>query len=768
MPVILLRPVGRFAPAALNEPDCARWSPKRVCRSRLESGDTLVPALRFLGLQGRVGAQNLRCYMSQKTEKHFRACHLCEAICGVVIETAGSDIVSIKGDPDDPLSRGHICPKAVALQDIHADPDRLRKPVKRVRSALGEYQHVPIEWDEALDLAADGLVRTMQAHGVNALGIYMGNPTVHNYGMMTHQSALFRHIRTNNRFSATSVDQLPHHLASLWLFGHKLLFPIPDIDRSDFFLMIGANPIASNGSLWSVPDVRKRIKDLRKRGGDLVVIDPRRTETAELASRHLAITPGTDAALLLAMIHVLFRDGLVAPRALADLLDGVETVADAVVDLSPEWAAEHTGIPAQDVVDLTHRFAAADAAICYGRMGVSTQRFGTLCQWAIQVINILTGNLDREGGSLFTLPAVDQVKGTSPGGFGRHRSRVSDHPEFDRELPAACMAEEITQEGEGQIRTLFTGAGNPVLSTPAGEALDEALEGLDFMVSLDPWINETTRHADVILPPTSPLEHDHYDLAFHNNAVRNTARYSEAVLPKPADALHDWEIFEALGARVATALDLDQRPSMPPHVMIDAGLKAGPYGDSTAEQLSIEKLKQHPSGVDLGPLKPQLPERLQTPDKRINVAVPPVLEDIARLIQQVGEASEGFRLIGRRHVRDCNSWMHNFRRLVKGPSRCTLQVNPADAEREGWSAGAKVRVASRAGAVEAYVEVTDTMMPGVVSLPHGYGHARPGVKTAVANRHPGVNCNAVTEADYLDELSGNAAVNGVSVAISRV
>ena len=706
--------------------------------------------------------------MSDDVEKHYRACHLCEAICGVVIETKGSEVVSIKGDPDDPLSRGHICPKAVALQDIHTDPDRLRKPVKRIRGAAGEYVHEEIEWQEALDLAAAGLVKVIQRDGVDAVGVYLGNPSVHNYGMMTHQNALFRHIRTRNRFSATSVDQLPHHLISLWLFGHKLLFPIPDIDRTDYFLMIGANPVASNGSIWTVPDVRKRIKALTNRGGKLVVIDPRRTETAELATEHHPVRPGTDAALLLAMINVLYRDNLIRPRALEALVDGIAAVGTAVADLTPEGAAGHTGIPADTITTLAHDFAAADRAICYGRMGVSTQRFGALCQWAIQVINVLTGNLDREGGSLFTLPAVDQVTGVSPGGFDRHRSRVRDLPEFDRELPVACMAEEITTEGEGQIRGLFTGAGNPVLSTPAGEALDEALEQLDFMVSLDPWINETTRHADVILPPTSPLEHDHYDLAFHVNAMRNTARYSEAVFPKPSHALHDWEIFEALGERVAAALDLEARPSVPPHVIIDHGLRAGPYGDGTDQELTLEKLRANPSGVDLGPLQSQFPQRLKTRDQRIDIAQGPVLADVQRLRDQLAETAEGYRLIGRRHVRDCNSWMHNFTRLVKGPERCTLQVNPADAEREGWVTGGRVNVSSGAGCVEAELELTETMMPGVVSLPHGYGHGRAGSQTAIANRHAGVSCNAITEAGYLDELSGNAALNGLGVSITAV
>ena len=706
--------------------------------------------------------------MNQERQTHYRACHLCEAICGVVIETKGSEVVSIKGDPDDPLSRGHICPKAVALQDIHSDPYRLKKPVKRVLGADGSYQHQPIEWDEALDLAAQGLTDTIKNHGVDAVGIYMGNPTVHNYGMMTHQSALFRHIRTRNRFSATSVDQLPHHLVSLWLFGHKLMFPIPDIDRTDYFLMIGANPVASNGSIWTVPDVRKRIKSLTERGGQLVVIDPRRTETAELATEHHAARPGTDAALLLALIHLLFRDGLIDLGHLSDFVDGIDDIKKAVVSYTPEWAASHTGMSSEKITQLAHDFSSADRAICYGRMGVSTQRFGTLCQWAIQVINVLSGNLDREGGSLFTLPAVDQVLGVSPGGFGRHASRVRQLPEFDRELPVACLAEEITTPGEGKIRALFTGAGNPVLSTPAGDALDDALEDLEFMISLDPWINETTRHADVILPPTSPLEHDHYDLAFHVNAMRNTARFSDAVFEKPEGSLHDWEIFQALGERVAGALDLDARQAVPPHVIIDQGLKNGPYGENSDYKLSIEALRATPSGVDLGPLKSQLPERLQTPGQRINLAHSAIFEDLGRLEEQLGEASQGYRLIGRRHVRDCNSWMHNFTRLVKGPQRCTLQVSPDDAEREGWHTGSRVNIASRAGQIVVELEITDTMMPGVVSLPHGYGHGRQGTLSGVANAHAGVSCNAITESTYIDELTGNAALNGVGVSITSL
>ena len=700
------------------------------------------------------------------TRTHHRVCHLCEAMCGLLIQTEGDKVTDIRGDKNDPLSRGHVCPKAVALQDIHEDPDRLRKPMKRVRKARGEYQHVEVEWAEALDLAADALASTIQKQGVDAVGAYFGNPSVHNYGMLTHQRNLFRHIRTRNRFSATSVDQLPHHLVSLWCFGHMLLHPIPDVDRTHYFLMLGANPLASNGSIWTVPDVRQRLKDLKSRGGKLVVVDPRRTETAELASEHLFIRPGSDAAFLLAMIHVLFRDDLVAPGPLAAFTDGLDEVATAVSELTPGWAAPMTGIAAEDIERIAHELAQAEAGICYGRMGVSTQAYGALCQWAIQVVNVATGHLDKPGGSLFTRPAMDQVVNTNPGGFGRFVSRGRGLPEFNYELPAATLVDEIRTEGEGQIRLMFTGAGNPVLSTPNGRALDEALEELEFMISVDPALNETTRHADVILPPTSPLEHDHYDIAFHNLAIRNTARYSPAVFDKPDGAMHDWEIFSALGERLAARLNLEPMPRHAPDHMVDAALRSGPYGEHTEWQLSIEKLKAHPSGIDLGPLEPSCPERLQTPNQRIQLAIPEVLADIDRFTQDTDVAGDHYRLIGRRHVRDNNSWMHNHHRLMKGKPRCQLLMHPDDVAKEGWESGMLVTIESRVGALDVELAASDEMMPGVVSLPHGYGHGLAGTRGEVANRHAGVSCNDITDEQFVDQLSGNAAVNGVSVRLS--
>ncbi len=700
---------------------------------------------------------------------HYRACHLCEAICGLVIETEGEQVLSIKGDPNDPLSRGHICPKAVALKDLHEDPDRLRRPVARTVAADGSVTWREETWDEALERTAQALAEAVQQHGVHSIGAYLGNPAVHNYGMLTHQGNLFRLLRTNNRFSATSVDQLPHHLAALWLFGHKLLFPIPDIDRSDYFLMLGGNPIASNGSIWTVPDVRKRIKALKARGGKLVVLDPRRTETAELASEHHFIRPGSDVLFLLAVLNTLFEEGLADPAHLAAYTTGLEDVAAAITDFTPEFAAVQTGIDADTLRRIARELAAAQAGICYGRMGVSVTEFGALNQWLIQIINIATGNLDKEGGSLFTSPALDNVQHSSPGGFARHHSTVRGLPEFDRELPVAALAEEITDAGDERIRVLFTGAGNPVLSTPNGAQLDAALDQLDFMVSLDPYINETTRHADIILPPTSPLEHDHYDMAFHLNAVRNTARFNDAIFDKPEGSLHDWEIFSELGQRLAARLGVDSQPAVEPAQIIDMGLQSGPYGTTSGSEhaLSLEKLKANPSGVDLGPLRPTLPGRLMTPEKQIRCNTPEPMADLARVRQHFGTSSNtALTLIGRRHVRSCNSWMHNFHRLVKGKDRCTLMMNPQDMADRGIEDGAMVEVSSRVGKLTVTAESTDEIMPGVASLPHGYGHGRAGVRMDIAVRNAGVSCNDLTDDRLLDALSGNAALNSVPVEVT--
>ncbi|MCP8464417.1 molybdopterin oxidoreductase family protein [Pseudomonas sp. ZM23] len=689
---------------------------------------------------------------------HYRACHLCEAICGLTIETEGERIVSIKGDQQDSFSRGHVCPKAVALQDIQSDPDRLRQPVRRVG---GEWQ--PIEWNEAFELVAARLKDIRERHGNDAVAVYQGNPSVHNYGLMTHSNYFLGQLKTRNRYSATSVDQLPHHLVSQQMFGHGLLIPIPDIDHTDFMLILGGNPLASNGSIMTVPDVEKRLKALKNRGGRLVVVDPRRTETAAIADQHLFVRPGEDAALLLGMLDTLFSEGLTRDTHLP--VNGLDTVRAALAPFKVDAMAVRCGVPAEDIRQLARDFAAADKAVCYGRMGVSTQVFGSLCQWLVQLINLLTGNLDRVGGTLCTTPAVDLVATTAGGAFNRWQSRISRLPEYGGELPVAALAEEMLTEGEGQVRALVTVAGNPVLSTPNGRRLEQALDGLEFMLSIDLYINETTRYADLILPPTAPLEHDHYDTTFNVFAVRNVTRFNEAVLPKPDGALHDWEIFVGLARAYAERMGTELKPTMAPEQMIEMGLRFGPFGDASERKLNLARLREYPHGLDLGPLKPNLAPRLKTTSRSVEAAPEIFLGDLRRFADTQVPALDQLLLIGRRHVRSNNSWMHNYHRLVKGKPRHQLLMHPRDLASRGLVDGQRVRVRSRVGSIEIEVAASDEVMVGVVSLPHGWGHARPGVQLAIAREQGGASANDLTDERHLDALSGNTALNGVPVEV---
>lgn len=694
---------------------------------------------------------------------HHRACHLCEAICGLNIEVSHEEggpalISSIKGDPLDPFSRGHVCPKAVALQDIQNDPDRLRQPHKRV----GERWQA-IGWEEAFAFAADRLWAVQQAHGRNAVAVYQGNPSVHNYGLMTHSNYFLGLLKTRNRFSATSVDQLPQHLVSHLMYGHGLLLPIPDIDHTDFMLIFGGNPLASNGSIMTVPDVEKRLKALQARGGRLVVVDPRRSETAAMANQHLFIRPGGDAALLCGVLNTLFEEGLARGSHLP--VAGLQQVREAIAPFSAEAMSVHCGIAAADIRQLARDFAAADKAVCYGRMGVSTQAFGTLCHWLVQLINLVTGNLDRQGGALCTEPAVDLVATTSGGHFNAWQSRVSGLPEYAGELPVAALAEEILTPGDGQVRALVTVAGNPVLSTPNGRQLDAALQGLEFMLCIDLYINETTRHADLILPSTTALENDHYDTTFNLLAVRNVTRFNRAILAKPEAALHDWEIFVGLAQAFARRAELELKPTLAPAQLIDLALRKGPYGETTPWQLSLATLDQHPHGLDLGPLRGNLVTRLKTASKAVEAAPPVLLDDLQRLAQQPAPAPGELLLIGRRHVRSNNSWMHNFHRLVKGKPRHQLLMHPQDLQQRQLQDGQRVRIRSRTGTLEVEVQACDDIMPGVVSLPHGFGHARDGVQLQVARAQPGVSANDLTDERLRDAVSGNAALNGVPVQI---
>jgi len=709
-----------------------------------------------------------------ETTTHYRACNLCEAICGLAIEVSGDEIRSIRGDREDPFSRGHICPKAVALQDVHTDPDRLRHPVRR----MGDGTWKRLSWDEAFDEVGDRLRAVQKASGNDAVGLYVGNPSVHNWGSLIFGPPLSRALRTRNRFSATSVDQLPHHVAATLMFGHRLLLPIPDVDRTDFLLVLGANPVVSNGSMMTAPGFKRRLEDLKQRGGRLVVVDPRRTETAEIADRHLFIRPGSDAFLLMALLQVVFSEGLEKPESIAKFCDSIEMVREVVADFSPERVASMTCIDAEAVRDLAGAFATATSAVCYGRLGVSTQAFGGLCQWLVNVLNIVTGNLDRAGGAMFTRPAVDLVANTGPGHLGRYVSRVRGLPAYGGELPVAALAEEILTEGDGQIRALLTIAGNPVLSTPNGMQLERALESLDFMVAVDFYLNETTRHAHIILPPTSALEHDHYDLVFNLLAVRNVARYSPALFDPSPDARHDWQILAELHRRLDDGSPFAQfkrwlNAKIGPRRILDLGLRRGPWGSGWrpfGKGLSLTALEKAEHGIDLGPLKPCLPARLQNPERRIELAPTPFVKDTQRLLAVLDgdPTDQSLLLIGRRHLRSNNSWMHNSRRFVRGKDRCTLFMHPHDAARLGVAGEAKVAVVSGTGRIEASLELSDEVMPGVVSLPHGWGHHRPGTKLLVAEEHPGVSLNDLTDESVVDDLCGNAVLSGIPVRVEAV
>ena len=704
---------------------------------------------------------------------HYRACNLCEATCGIEIEVRNGAITSIRGDREDPFSRGHICPKAVALQDIHDDPDRLRHPMRRTRD--GDWE--PIEWETAFDLTAEGIRKVQHDHGLDAVGVYLGNPNVHNWGSLLYGPPLMRSLGTSNLFSATSVDQLPHHVAATLMFGHKLLLPVPDIDRTQHLLVLGANPVVSNGSMMTAPGIKRRLEELKKRGGRLVVIDPRRSETARIADQHHFIHPGTDALLLMALLQVVFDEGLERLRRAGEFCDGLETVRSVVVDFPPEHVAPIVGIGAEAIRTMAREFATADSAVCYGRIGVSTQIFGTLCQWLINVLNIVTGNLDRPGGAMFTRPAVDLVASTGRGSLGRRSSRVRGLPGFGGELPVAALAEEILTDGPGQIRALMTVAGNPVLSTPNGVQLERALAELDFMVSIDYYLNETTRHANIILPPTTALEHDHYDLVFNLLAVRNTAKYSPPLFDPDPAARHDWQILAELHRR----LDRGQltarwkrrlRSKLGPRRILDLGLRFGPHGAGLrpfASGLTLKRLEKNPHGLDLGPLEPCLPERLRTREQRIELSPQPFVDDVKRLEQQLDASLPGASLvlIGRRQLRSNNSWMHNFRRLMGGKDRCTLLMHPDDASDQGLEDSQRVVVVSRTGRIEAQLQLSDEMMHGVVSLPHGWGHHRDGTRLPTAEQNPGASLNDVTDEQLVDPLCGNAVLSGLPVRIER-
>ncbi|MCV7238040.1 molybdopterin-dependent oxidoreductase [Mycolicibacterium celeriflavum] len=731
----------------------------------------------------------------------LRICPLCEATCGLTLTIDGGRVTGARGDRDDVFSKGFICPKGASFAELDNDPDRLTRPLIRRNGALTE-----ATWEEAFAAVAERLGAVLAEHGGTAVGVYLGNPNAHTIAGGLYTPLVVKALGTRQVYSASTLDQMPKHVALGYMFGSPVAFTVPDLDRTDYLVVIGANPLVSNGSLATAADFPGKLRALRKRGGRLVVIDPARTRTAEFADRHLAPRPGTDAALLASVVNVLFDEDLVDLNGLAGHVDGVDEVRALTADFTPDTVAAHCEVPADDIRTLAREIAAAPSAAVYGRIGTSTVEFGTLGSWLVDVVNILTGNLDRPGGAMFPLsPIASAPRPPKPGrGFrtGRWHSRVSGYPEALSELPAAAFAEEIDTPGDGQIKAVITIAGNPVLSAPDGDRLDKALDGVEFMLSIDPYLNETTRHADVILPPPPPSRSAHFDIALNSLAVRNNARYSPPALPltgRPDEAeilsrlalilyglghdgdpmlVDDQVIAMTLAKEVAdphspvTGRSVDELTAMLPQApgyerRLDMMLRLGPYGDAFGAKpdgLTLAKLKAAPHGIDLGPLRPRLGEVLRTPSGRIELAPHQLTADVARLRDALGRRPDGFVLIGRRHLRSNNSWMHNLPALSGGSNRCTLRINPDDAADLGLTDTAVVK--GPGGELLAPVEITPEMRRGVVSLPHGWGHDRGGTGQRVAADEPGVNVNQLNDGTHLDPLSGTAVLNGIPVDIA--
>jgi anaerobic selenocysteine-containing dehydrogenase len=728
-------------------------------------------------------------------------CSLCEATCGIQVEAEGRRILGLRGDERDPFSRGHVCPKAVGLRDLQHDPDRLRRPLRRTPTGFEE-----IGWDEAYALAAEGLLRAREAGGKDAVALYRGNPGIHDFAPLLGTQVLSRALGSKHVFSAGCVDTWPRYVQSGSMYGGPLRATVPDVDRCDWLLVVGANPLVSNGSLLTAPGIRDRLAALRARGGKLVVVDPRRSETAARADEHHFIVPGADAAFLLAMVHVLFAEGRVSLGRCEGLVNGQGAVERAVATLSPERVAPRCGIPADTIRRLARELSEAPSAATYGRMGTCVQEFGTLASWALDLLAILTGNLDRPGGSMFSNPAAPLhflFEAAGPVRFGRWQSRVSGRDEVLGEFPASVLAEEIETPGEGRIRALVTVAGNPVRTYPNSERLERALSSLDFLVCLDYYCNETTRHADLILPPTGPLERGHYDLALNHFAVRNVARWSDPVLAPEPDSRDGWHTslelarrlmgLEALDIAQVDALVLRQLAGLAleasrfksqlsleqvleaagrepgPERIVDVLLRLGPYGDGCGvrpEGLSLARVKQHEHGLDLGPLVPMLPGHLASGSGKIELAPERILADLPRLEAWLTDAAPpALRLINRRDPRSMNSWLHNLPALARGRDRCTLQMHPDDAAARGLAAGSQALLRTRVGEIRVPVEISEDVMRGVVSLPHGFGHAGPGIALRVASRRPGANVNAVTDDAACDAPSGASALFGGPVEV---
>ena len=710
---------------------------------------------------------------------------------------------------EDLISLGHICPKGVALMELRDDPDRVTTPMVRKNGEL-----VPASWEEAFSVIKEKFAAIKAQYGSEALSLFIGNATIGTTPFMVGYQMLLQCMGTQNLYTAGSMDHLPKLLTCKEMYGWEYTNPVPDIDNSDYILMIGANPMVSNGSLWLATGFRKRLKAMQSRGGQLEVIDPRFTETAKVAYQHHFIRPGQDPYLLLGLLHVIFRDDLANPGVANPHLNGLEQIEQLAASVDLQQIADNCGIDVATIESIAHKLAKTERAGIYGRVGSTTQIHGTLTSWLTEVINIITGKLDIPGGMMFPKSAAFCVNAQGQPGIGLpnttppHRTRVRNMPAVCGELPVACLAEEITTPGKGQIKGLVTICGNPASSTPGAEQLDHALSELDFLLCFDIYINETTRHADVILPGAHTFEKSFYGAYSVNYAVRNVVRYSPALFDLNDGYLSDWDAFlqvcslaaggEVLNEEGLLAMEnqmisavLDQAAQDEYSIahginvneaigkltsargidrVMEAGFRSGPYGDGFGKNpdgITLEKIIAQPNGLDLGPLQPRLPEVLRTPSGKLELAPPAFMEEAKVLFATQPETSE-FTLIGRRQPRGQNSWGHNVNILIKGKFRCTLQMHSEDANRLQLQEGDNVKLDTETGQIVAQLEISDDMMPGVISLPHGFGHDKEGMKLTRAMQQPGVNINNILSNQCLDALTGNVVTNGVPVNVTQI
>lgn len=731
---------------------------------------------------------------TEEIRPHQRTCPLCEGMCGIDVSVEGDRVTMVRPNKANVWSKGHICPKGTTLGDLHHDPNRLRVPMIREGTRWRE-----ASWEEAFAHAENLARKVREKYGQSAFASFGGNMSGKGFASGRYMLLLYRLARFAQSFSSSSVDQLPKNVSSYLLYGNMWRIPIPDVDRTDLFVILGANPAESKGSIFSHRDVMGAIRGVRARGGKVVVVDPVRTRTAAAADEWVPLRPGSDAAFLLAIVHVLFAEDRVRLGHLAPLISGVETLRDVAAAFPPECVARFCGVDASVIRTLALKIADARAAAIYGRIGTCTQAFGTLASWLVDAIAILTGNLDSPGGSMWSTqvaPHLDLAPPYASGGSVTGKpSRVRGVLAILGQYPASCLAEEIDTPGDGQIHGLMTLGANPVLSVPGSTRLDAALEQLECMISIDIYINETTRHAHVIFPSPSLLEQPHWDIWAWPWALTSGGHYSPALFEQ-GDRPPEWHVMARVGAIMGgvdipdlDALDdeffgamcdqagidrqvaFDALATNGPERILDLCIRSGPFGDrfgANPAGLTLDDFKAAPDGILLGPAVPLGARAVTTPTGKIELAHPHFLADLPRLKAALDETDAGLVLVSRRHLRSLNSWMHNLDTLVKGKERCTLQIHSQDAVHLDLATGDSCEVTSQGGTVIAPVEVTDDIMPGVVSLPHGWGHGRRGARLDIARLHVGTNINELSPADMIDTASGNAVLNGIPVTVRRM